>query len=328
MNKAPSVGDKLAALSALRDAAASSEVEALLRQALADQSNRVVARGAEVAGDTGAHALVPDLRDAYRRLMVNPLQNDPGCLGKTAIVRALVKLNCEEAEIYRAGVAFEQPDPVWGGQKDSAAELRGLCVLGLVGCASGVEVLNRCADLLADPCVEARTAAAQAVAALRQPEGGPLLRLKIQTGDARAEVIGECCAGLLRLGAADDVDFVMRLLSSESVERCVQAALALGESRVAEAFEPMRLAWDRQTDADVRADLLICLGLLRSPEASDFLLSLIDRRDLGAAAGAIKALKAYGRHSPLRERIAAAVNRANARQLAGIFAEEWGEDLR
>jgi hypothetical protein len=325
MNKEPSVGEKLAALNALRDAAASSEVEGLLRQALADRSNRVVARGAEVAGDTGAQALVPELRDAYRRLMVNPLKSDPGCLGKTAIVRALVTLNCDEAEIYRAGVAFEQPDPVWGGQKDSAAELRGLCVLGLVGCASRLEVLRRCADLLADECIEARTAAAQAIAALRQPEGGPLLRLKILTGDAGPEVIGECCAGLLRLGEADDVDFVMRLLSSAPADCCVQAALALGEARIAEAFEPMRRAWERQTDADVRADLLVCLGLLRSPEAGDFLLSLINRDDLRTAGDAIVALKAYGKHSPLRERIAAAVDAANARQLTGVFAEEWGD---
>jgi hypothetical protein len=297
----------------------------LLRLALADRSNHVIGRAADIVGEADDESFVQDLLSAYQSLMVDPLKTDPGCVGKTAIVRALVRLRHNDAEFYRQGVEYQQHEPVWGKSKETAGELRGLCAAGLVLCASSVEVLNRCAVLLADECAEARMGAARALAALGQPEGAPLVRLKLLTGDASSEVVGESCAALLRLDRDEGVKFVLRLLASDNADICVQAALALGESRHPKAFEPLRLAWERQREPAVRESLLTCIGLLRSSEASDFLLSLIESNRLGAAADAIRALKTFGKTAELKQRIEAIVKAKDESRLARVFDKEWGE---
>jgi hypothetical protein len=167
--------------------------------------------------------------------------------------------------------------------------------------------------------------AARAVAALRQSEGAPLIRLKLLTGDPNAEVIGECCAALLRLDRDEGLKSVVQLLWSDDVNVCVQAALALGESRLPGTFEPLRNAWERQREPAVRESLLICIGLLRSSETGEFLLSLITSNHLGGAGDAIKALKPFGNVADLRQRIEAAVNATGNARLARVFEKEWGE---
>jgi hypothetical protein len=182
MSKRKSVGDKLAALNDLRDDLSSPDVPRLLRQSLADQSNYVIQRAADLIAEADKKDLIASLAEAYRRLTINPLKadpGDPGCLGKTAIVRALVRLEHDDADFYREGIVYEQPEPKRGGHRDTAAELRGLSAAGLVNCVGKLEVMNRCAILLADNCVEARAGAAQALAACGQPEGAALLRLKL-----------------------------------------------------------------------------------------------------------------------------------------------------
>jgi hypothetical protein len=180
---------------------------------------------------------------------------------------------------------------------------------------------------LVDKVDDARMGAARAIGALRQAEGAPLLRLKLLVGDANAEVVGECCAALLRLDREEGVQFVERFLSSDDPDVCVQAALAMGDSRLPSTLTPLRLAWERQREPAVRENLLICIGLLRSAEASDFLLSLIESDHRGAASGAIKALKTYGKSGDLRQRIEAAVLRANNERLSRLFEKEWGESI-
>lgn len=320
--------EKLKRLSNLPAEATADEIAQLLRSSLADRSNRVVERAAEMAGEAGDESFVTDLLQAYRRLMDDPIKNDPGCLGKTAIVAALVQLEHKEAEIFREGIAYRQPEPIWGGEVDTAAELRGICAVGLTGAVSPVEVLNRCAVLLMDNCYEARCGAARAIGTMAKAEGAALLRLKLLMGDAAADVLGECCSALLRVDRSAGVAFVVQLLESRNGDMCVQAGLALGELRLPETFEPLRAAWRRQGDEFVRKSLLICIGLLRSAESSEFLLSLIDRRDLQSAADAIKALHVVGRAGEeLRPRIQAAVDAIGDVRLKRTFEEEWREKL-
>jgi hypothetical protein len=130
MIKAKSIGAKLAALNALRNNLQLSAALDHLRQALGDISNHVVGRAADIIGEADDESFVADLLSAYQCLMADPLKTDPGCVGKTAIVRALVKLNHEDAEFYRNGVEYRQPEPVWNGSKETAGELRGLCAAG------------------------------------------------------------------------------------------------------------------------------------------------------------------------------------------------------
>jgi len=333
MKNTDSIAEKLANLKKLRDDLRSGDAILLLRQALGDRSNRIVQRAADILGEAAADIgdsdvkpIIADLLSAYGRLEVNPLKKDPGCAGKTAIIRALVRLGHDDAEIYRRGVEYEQPEPIWGRRKDTAAELRGLCALGLVASVRSIEVLNRCAVLLVDEYAEARAGAAQALAALAAPEGASLLRLKLLTGDKAPEVVGECCSAILRLEREAGVDFVVTLLSSENPDVCVHAGLALGDSRLLGAFAPLKSAWEQRFEQPVRESLLLCIGLLRSTEARDFLLSLIDTRNLRAADDAIKALKMCGQLGDVREKSRAAVEATGDARLANTFVEEWGNE--
>lgn len=321
---AGSAGQKLAALSRLRERLHAPEAAHKLRAALRDSSNYVVERAAELMGDSGNPAFVDDLVRAYHRLKEAPIKTDPGCLGKIAIVQALVKLEHRDAEIFRDAVAYRQYEPVRAGEVDTAPALRAAAALGLAVSVPSLEVLNRCALLLTDPCEQAREGAAQALAVLGVPEGGPLLRLKLITGDGAPTVIGECCSALLKLDRQYGVDFVQRLLKFRNPDVCVQAALALAETRRPEIFEPLRAAWEARTENAVRESLLICIGLLRTVEAEAFLLALIGSRDQHAAADAIRALTSRRNDAELRAKIEVAVGATGNAKLAAVFHEEWG----
>ena len=77
--------------------------------------------------------LAPDLLRAFDRLMEKPVERDPQCWGKNAIVQALVALEHREAAPFVRGIRHIQIEPVWGGQEDTAPTLRGTCALALPG---------------------------------------------------------------------------------------------------------------------------------------------------------------------------------------------------
>src|ERR1700679_2352226 len=121
------VEEKIAAIHGLRSSPADA-VEPL-RKALRDRNNVVCSRAAAVAGDLLLRDLIPDLLAAFERFLKEPVKTDPKCWAKTAIVKALKDLAHEDPEIYLRGMAHVQKEPVWGGQEDSAAVLRGTCAL-------------------------------------------------------------------------------------------------------------------------------------------------------------------------------------------------------
>lgn len=323
MSKSKSVSEKRAALNALRGELKTPQAVQALRDALADRSNRVVAKAAELIGESDDKQFEADLLAAYTSLLADAVKSDPGCLGKTAIAEALVRLECRDLAFYRSGIKYQQHEPVWGGDEDTAAQLRATCAAGLVLCASLLEALDRFAELLADPCKAARIGAARAIASLAHPEGGPMVRLKLLVGDKEPEVVGECCAALLQLAPETGSALVVRLLGSHDPDVCVQVALALAESRSRQAFEPLRSAWQRQRELSVRATFLVCIGLLRSAEANEFLLSLIRGPDAKAAADALIALKVHRHSDDLRREIEEAVHQSANAQLVSLFEREF-----
>src|SRR5579862_135441 len=118
------------ALEALR----SSRDVAELRTALRDRNNFLVSKAAAIAGELGIRELIPDLAAAFERFLRDPAKSDPQCWAKNAIAKALKDLNYHEPDFYVRGLKHIQLEPVWGGQEDSAAALRGACVLALVAC--------------------------------------------------------------------------------------------------------------------------------------------------------------------------------------------------
>lgn len=322
MAKRKSDDDRLEELLAFSGDTDSEQAVEVLRDGLAARSNHVVARAAEMIRESaGPSVLVSDLLKAYERLLKDPVKSDPTCAGKTAIAEALVHLEYDEFDFYEAGIRYRQLEPAWGEPIDAAANLRGVCAVGMVGTARPARVLNYLAELLMDPCVTSRCGAARAVGQLPCAEGEALLRLKILIGDLKPEVIGECCAAMLNVGEAAAIGFVSRLLDSGDTELCAEAALVLGESRLPEAFEPLRDAWLKQRSTHTAATLLTCISLLRLPEANEFLLGLI-REDKPSAADALRALEWCRDVPAVWKQVAAAVHDSDNADLERLLQRE------
>jgi hypothetical protein len=79
-----------------------------------------------------ARGWIDALPAAFERLGHDGVKRDPACPGKTAIARCLRDLDAGAEEVLLVGVRTVQREPVWGTSVDTAAELRGVCVMGLV----------------------------------------------------------------------------------------------------------------------------------------------------------------------------------------------------
>src|SRR5207253_10764017 len=102
--------------------------------------------------------------------------------------------------LFRRGMRIVQREPVWGDPPwvDTAAELRGVCALGLAQTGDPDAVVE-IAALLADPERAARANAARAIGAAGRADGIPPLRYQALTGDEDPQVTTECFGALLAL---------------------------------------------------------------------------------------------------------------------------------
>lgn len=284
------------------------EAAAELAKALPDRVNLIVAKAAGIAGERGLAALIPDLLRAFDRLFSNAAQRDPQCWGKNAIARALVSLGYGESAPYVRGVRHIQLEPVWGGQADTAANLRGTCLLALPACADirREDVLRLLVDALADPSDPVRVEAARALAQMGGEEGALLLRLKARMGDQAPQVTGQVFDALLALEREDAVDFVAGFLRHDDPAARAEAALSLGTSRLAGAVEALIDCWDKSRDAGLRQAALRGLAVSRSERALGFLLDLVRDARVSDACAAIEALSVDRGSEEIRKRVYAA----------------------
>ncbi len=263
-----------------------------LERALREGAALVTARAAAICADSGLMELEEALVAGWDRILAGSAKHDKGCRAKTALARALVRLDCDCEALFLAGIRLRQPEPVWGGSVDTAAELRGICAAGLAQ-LQVPEAANELAVLLADAETEARLGAARALAQLDAWRAEPLLRLKILSGEADLKVLGECFLSLLRLAPENGVDFVSRFLTDADPARGEAAALALGESRLETALPPLRRVWEEIPDRDLRRTVLLAIAMLHTEPALEFLLQLAREEALPTAVEAVAALALY-----------------------------------
>ncbi|MEL7143023.1 MAG: hypothetical protein AAFY33_19230 [Cyanobacteria bacterium J06643_4] len=242
----------------------------------------------------GLAQLIPEMTAAFERMLVKGEKTDPGCKAKWAIANTLYQLEKLDSELFLSGIRHVQKEPVWGGTIDTAPPLRSLCALGLVQ-ANYPGLLNELADLLCDPEHDARAGAARAVGYSQNPAGIPLLRLKVNMGDAEPQVLSECFIALLAL-SEDQSPLVIEALETGIAPVQELAAIALGEARIPSAFAAIKRQWQRTRDADLRASFLLAIATLRTEASLTFLLSLIDRGSVQDAKDALMALDIY-RHT-------------------------------
>ncbi len=289
-------------LSALRRAredpeAPSSREE--LRRVLRSEGSHAVARAAAIAGELALEPLVPDLVASFPRFFVDLPRSDPGCAAKTAIVEALRRLEHDDAGLYERAARHVQMEPVFGGKVDTAVDLRGAAALA-IGELGGRGALGWLAELLADPEAPVRVSAARAVGAHGSAAGVPLLRLKALVPEPEPRVVSECLLALLQLDASGERAFVASFL--EKSEALAEAgALALGESRSAEALAILERWLPDAERRGLRRTAFLAIAALRRDEAIELLLRIVSEEPPAAAREAVQALGSLGSEA-IRER--------------------------
>jgi hypothetical protein len=325
------INDLLEQLDQLSDWQAAA-TQTLLKSALGERSNIVVARAARLCAQQLLYDLIPELLQAYQRFLGNdPLKYDKNCLAKTALIKALYELDYQEASFYREQLRYRQLEPVWGGKADTAADIRCTSAFGLAASVYPRAIFELI-ELFHDSEPAVRLAAVRAVALLEPFSAQIALRCKALQGDADSVVTGECLAALLRIEADDSLDFVAGFLQHANPELRELAALALGESRLAAAFECLRRYWlEHDMLGEFRTVLLRALALQRHDDALQFLLSLIENDVMFVASEAVKALAIYRHDDKIRQRVLHSIEQ---RKAAGVgadavleaFAREWNND--
>ena len=316
------VEESLAALDPVKAAPHAPESLAALRAALADRSPFVIAKAARLAGELEIAALAGELAGAFERLFPDGAAADPGCTAKAAIGEALYRIGDDAAVVFLRGIRHVQMEPVFGGSVDTAVDLRGACAFGLVRMGYR-DALVELGDLLADREAPARISAARAIAYRGGQDGVPLLRLRALAGD-EPEVIGETLSALLRLAGAGAVPFAARFLDHEHDQVAEAAALALGASRLEEAFADLRGWVERVTTPVLRRAGLVALATLRRDAPLDYLFALVADAPPVTAAQAVEALGLYKGHTALEQRLRAAAGRRRERPVRDALERALG----
>lgn len=265
---------KIAAIEALRGAPEAA-VEPL-RKALRDRNNFVVSKAAAVTGGLFLSTLIPDLLEAFDRALSGGAKTDPQCWAKNALAKSLKDMGHRDADIFLRGLHHIQMEPVWGGQVDSAATLRGTCALALIDCQlDDLSMLTHLAEALADPEKVVRVDAAVALSRAGIPEAAPLLRLKALSGDPEPEVLGQCFYSLLQMTPLDAVPFVRRFLAPSHPDDIIaEAASALAQSHEPAAIDALKSLWGRVLSKELRQAVLAFLAASPQREAAEFLSTL------------------------------------------------------
>ncbi len=292
--------ERLEILRQLRVSTPDDAAVSLLGSSLGDRSNLIVAEAAKMVAKLRLRHLIPDLLSALDPLFKDPVKRDPKCRGKTAIIKALIELDYEDAQPFVRGSEHVQMEPVWGGQEDAAAELRGTSILGLIACTdlSRHMILKRLVDALSDAAHPVRTDAARALEQMKGDDAALVLRMKARLGDDYAPVVGHVFDALLRLEPDQAVSFVCEYLGADAPGVADEAALSLGASREPEAVGKLIEAWNEGTDRGFGGVLLRALSSSRNETAITFLLDLV-RNGLGRDAEL--ALEALAIHSETPE---------------------------
>jgi len=250
--------------------------------------------------------------------MVNPTATDKACGAKQAIANALYELGCDASELFLRGIRHVQKEAAWGGPVDTAAELRGLCALGLVRMGYA-DVMVELVDLLGDESPQARILAARAIAYAGRDEGALLLRLKVLAGDAAEEVTAECLLALANLSRAKALPFVQRYLDDARPAVAEAAALALGEMRADAALDVLLARWDRDALPALRKPLALPIAISRLGRSVDFLVRAAAEESDAVAEAALEAMRIYRHDDAIKTRLREAVNRRRTRTLDETF---------
>jgi len=321
---------RIAALASATPAVAAPE----LHRFLTDKNGYLAGDAAAVAARLELRDLVPDMEAAFLRLVAGGAAADKGCHGKRHLLEALLALDADAREAYRAGVRCVQREPAFGGAVDTAAPVRALSAQALVN-ADDPTALAEIAPLLADPEPLVRAEAANALGRSGLDVAGPVLHLKALAGDTEPDVLQRTYGALLRIDPRRYLPVVTTALAPEDTspknpeppkppaeEIAEAAALALGESRLPEAFAILKKALDGEACAP--RSVLMAIALLRSDEALALLFGVLEDGPEGQAAAALAALALHRHDEKIVARARRAVEERGSRRLHEALEQHLG----
>ena len=322
MKKADPTEQALDRLAILRNEATSPAIVQELRAFLKNRSNLVIAKAAKVAGKARITELVPDLVEAFERLMKNPAKLDKGCAALTEITDALYEMDYVEPEIYLRGIHHVQMEGSFGPPVDAAAKLRAASALGLARTRDS-HALDEIVSLLVDEWPQARVGAVRALATNGGQAGSLLLKLKILTGESEPDVLAECFSGLLATAPENSLELIASYADSDDLAVAEAALLALGSSRLPGALKLLAEKWRRTAAGPLRKTLLVAIAMIRSDAAIEFLLSLLSDCSTLTAKDLITALAMFRDNEKVRTKVEAAISRRNDKALIEAFRQEF-----
>jgi hypothetical protein len=144
-------------------------------------------------------------------------------------------------------------------------------------------------------------------------------------GDKDPDVISECFSGLLSCSPRDNLPFVAHFLDSSEPAVCEAAIVALGRSRLPDAFELLKNCLVRHP-IGLNEEIFLAMAMLRMPMATEYLLEKVAAPGETSASAALSALMIYGYDPTLRQRIADAVQKSGSRALQAKFERASGSD--
>lgn len=316
--------EQMEQLDALKGKSLDAEAITVIRRALADRSNFLVAKAARIAEDNQLSALLPDLIAAFDRFFIHAEKTDPQCWAKSALSRALSRLGCRDKEVFLRGLHHHQMEPVWGGRSDSAGTLRANCAHGLLGCEGLIaqDVLLLLLDLLVDTDKSVRVETVRALGQLGDL-AVPVLRLRSLIPGEDPEVLAVCFSALMAIERDAAIPFVARFLGAGD-DAAAEAAFALAETHADAALRVLLDLHSHPTNGSQEpwfaGVLLNAIALSRLPRAIEYLLDLVEHEDREAAL-AIEALAKLGPSGELRARLARAVEETASPRLQKALAE-------
>jgi len=327
-SKTTSTDAKLDALRALIDLASRSDddkqvLHAAFRKTLNDKSNFLVAKTADWIAERLLFDMIPALCSTYERFLQKPLDTDKTCAAKRALSRALYALDYDDENFYRHNLHYRQLEPVYGGQVDTAVELRCTCALGLVATGDSRVMLDIVA-LLHDEESQARIGAIKAITLAQPFHAELILHNKILQGDPEPEVISECFTALVQVAAEDSLEFLARFLDFSNPSVSEGAALALGESRLDSALDLLIDASERFSPHETWQSVFYrAIALQRNTKAYGYLLDIIQQQDTFPACQAIHALSIFNYNENLENKVRSIVNQKKSKKLSQCFNKYW-----
>jgi len=299
-----------------------------VRRALGHENNYLVAKAARIVADHGLTEVLPEVLAAYDRFFVDPVIRDPQCWAKNALVKALVKLECRQADVYLRGLRHTQEEPVWGGRSDTAGALRATCTVALVACEelSADRLLNILLEPLLDPDKTVRMEAARAIGLVGGSSAALLLKLRVLLRKEEAEVLGACFSAILSMDGSDKPASIALVgdFLDDGEEAAAEAAFALAETHEPAALAALIARRRKGADAWFGSVLDHAIVLTRLPEGMDFLLGVV-QMDSRQAASALEAISRVHHSAEVRSRVEAAVARSESERVLQAFRQYFPE---